>query len=153
MLLKNMVRNEDGSHDGEVEFPLLNQTIEVSIEDGVSMEFAKSCVQLLHQLSDRLIDELCEALIAYSDEFLTCIDEELIQFSHKRDVRQHIDPVVLIITPPTKSGEPFISMELNCDWEEEHGVQWIIQDDKVKYVGPYEGYRPDDTFEYVNYVK
>ena len=30
-------------------------------------------------------------------------------------------------------------MTLNCDWEPEHGMEWIIKGDKALYIGPFNG--------------
>jgi len=32
-----------------------------------------------------------------------------------------------------------VHLELKCSWEVEHGMEWLIRNDKVQYVGAFEG--------------
>ncbi len=77
---------------------------------------------LLNSLGNGVIDKLCEASIRYCNDFCDSIGEDLTDF---------ID-----------ENTPVVDLELNYDWEKEHGMQWIVRDDQVLYVGAYEGEDP-----------
>ena len=52
-----------------------------------------------------------------------------------------VTPLAWII-PKMQQGEPVIHLRLNCDWEPEHGMEWIVRGDKVVFVSTYEGEDP-----------
>lgn len=40
---------------------------------------------------------------------------------------------------PLYQGHRYVRAELNCAWEPEHGMEWVVRDDAVPiYVGPFE---------------
>lgn len=43
-------------------------------------------------------------------------------------------------------SEPVLHMEMNCDWEEEHGMEWIVRGDEILYVGQFTGENPMRDF-------
>jgi hypothetical protein len=59
---------------------------------------------------------------------------------------KHIFPSLLIVPFSNGLNEPVIHLELNCTWEEEHGMEWIIRGNKVLYVGSFNGEDPMGDF-------
>lgn len=55
-----------------------------------------------------------------------------------KQVLEYVNPILLIIEKPEGEGI-VLHLELNCDWEEEHGMEWLIRDDEVLYVGSFDG--------------
>jgi hypothetical protein len=116
-----------------VEFSLFSKDIQLVIEEGTDKDYAQQCADYLNSLPDGLIDDLCRASARYCDDHLDRIGEPRKVFASPRDILKNIYP----------SGQrPVIHMELNCDWEEEHGMEWVVHDDKVLYVGPFVGEDP-----------
>lgn len=150
MLIKNARVDSDFPDEmtGEVYFPLFKRDISVDGFTEESLAYAQACAELLINLSEPLITSLCQASIRYCQEFLETIDEPLQEFPEERSVLDHITPGVLIISD--EDTEPVINLELNCSWEPEHGMQWIIRGDKVRYVGPFYGENPFDDFSKPN---
>jgi hypothetical protein len=72
------------------------------------------------------------------------VGEEVSRFARERDVLLSIEPNTLVIDDGLT--QPVIHLELNCDWEEEHGMEWIVRDGQVVYVGPYNGMNPLSDF-------
>ena len=46
---------------------------------------------------------------------------------------------MLVVETPKEPEKIAFGVELRCDWEPEHGMEWTINDGKVLYVGDYEG--------------
>ncbi|RXZ79559.1 hypothetical protein EBB07_22725 [Paenibacillaceae bacterium] len=132
--------------EAEVYFALFDRDIEVFIGEGVTEEYANRCAAYLNALSEEVISELCLASIRYCNDFLDGIGEEEQTFEKPADVLRLVYPNSLNIPEPQNGNEPVIDMELNCDWEIEHGMQWIIRKDKVLYVGAYNGENPWGDF-------
>ena len=106
------------------------------------MGYIEKCADYLNSLSDEVIDRLCEASIRYCNDFCDMVGEEPKKFENIRDVLKLIQPNGLSIPKPKDENTPVIDLELNCDWEEEHGMQWIIRNNQVLYVGAYNGEDP-----------
>lgn len=142
MVLKNLKTNEYFEVEGEAYLELFDQNITVYIEQESDIEYAELCITYLNTLSDGLIDDICNASIRYCNEFLDDIGEDIIEFNKPTDVLPYITPNTICIPKPKNTTEPVIDLELNCEWEEEHGMEWIIRNEVVMYVGPYNGINP-----------
>jgi hypothetical protein len=135
-MIKNIRKTRYGL-EGEMTFHLFHQEIGVMMDEEVSEEYANLCADYLNTMSDELIDQLCKASIAYCVEFCEDVGEEVPQIDTFRDILKYIQPGSLIIDEP-KDDRIVFHMELNCDWEIEHGLEWTITDGKVMYVGAFE---------------
>ncbi|MEK3973533.1 DUF6985 domain-containing protein [Psychrobacillus sp. FSL K6-1267] len=142
MVIKNLKTNEYFEVEGEAYLELFDQNITVYIEQESDIEYAELCITYLNTLSDGLIDDICNASIRYCNEFLDDIGEDIIEFNKPTDVLPYITPNTICIPKPKNKTEPVIDLELNCEWEEEHGMEWIIRNGVVMYVGPYNGINP-----------
>ena len=142
MSIKKLKRNEYSELEGEAYFELFDRKIIVYIDPDADIEYADLCITYLNSLSVELINTLCIGSIKYCNEFLDDVGEDIIGFSKPTDVLALIIPNSIFIPKPKNKFEPVIDLELNCKWEEEHGMEWIIRNEKVMYVGPYYGINP-----------
>lgn len=145
LLLRNIENVKEGQ-EGEVYCRLFHQYIKLYSWKGAGMGYIEKCAAYLNSLSDEIIDRLCEASIRYCNDFCDMVGEEPKKFENVRDVLKLIQPNGLSIPKPKDENTPVIDLELNCDWEEEHGMQWIIRNDEVLYVGAYNGENPWGDF-------
>lgn len=145
-LIKN-VRNELYGQEGEVYFALFDKYISFSNWKTARDTYVVECGEYLNSISfnDSIINHLCEASIRYCNDVLDTIGEEFKHFENLKDVLILVEPNLLII-PDSKRSTPVIHLELNCEWEEEHGMEWIIREDKVLYVGAYNDENPWGEF-------
>lgn len=146
-LIKN-IRSSSDRQKGEVYFALFDKYIRFSTWKAVNDAYIIECAEYLNSISfnDSIVNHLCEASISYCNDCLDTIGEELKHFDNLKDVLLLVYPNSLIIPQPRRS-EPVIHLELDCEWEEEHGMEWIIREDKVLYVGAYNGENPWAEFE------
>lgn len=151
-LIRN-VRQGNYGEEGEAHFPLFHKDISIFIPSDVSLEYAETCASYLNSLDEKVIDRLCEASIRYCNDCLDCLGERLRQFERVKDILSEIEPILLDISkPPDGEREPAIHLELNCSWEEEHGMEWIVRSDRVLYVGSFHGINPWSDFETKNHI-
>ena len=139
-IIKNISEGEFGL-EGEVFFNLFKKDIDLTVED-TDISFAEKCAEYLNNLPTEVVDHLCEASIKYCNNFLEAIGEPQKLFKKPRDILPLIYPSVLIVPYPEMPDKPVIHLELNCEWEEEHGMEWIIRNNKVLYVGAFNGEDP-----------
>jgi len=125
-------------------FALLNKEIAVMIDkDNPDFDFAEKCMKALNNLSEEVIDKLCACSIKYSEDFCEMVGEEEPEVKTNRDILKYIQPGALIINADEREDYDIVlHLELNCEWEEEHGLEWLIADNEVLYVGSFNDVMP-----------
>lgn len=156
-MIKN-IKTTDCGIEGEFEFKLFNLKTDVCADDDVEIGYMNKCIENLNSLSDEVIDKLCEYSIRYCEDYREYFEDEEIDIPEGikgREILKYIYPVVVGIENPEVKNSIGYSIELNCDWEEEHGMEWVIRDNEVLYVSSYNGMGAwcDDYDDGGNYVK
>ena len=152
--IKDLHEMNDCFLAGRLDVPLFGGEIEVEIkrDPAVDPAYAEKCAEHLVNLSDKMIDELCEKAIRYcnfmreqwrdfsdiypdiAEDINTNIPEDV----SGRDILKYIFKPVLFISAPKGDGTGY-TIEAQCVWEPEHGVDMIFRDNKVLYVADPEG--------------
>ncbi|MEL6930477.1 MAG: hypothetical protein AAFO95_17865, partial [Cyanobacteria bacterium J06600_6] len=145
-LIKDVV-DRGSEPEAQVWFSLFDRYIDLcaGAKDNFSWDYAQTCAVYLNSLADELVDRLCIASINYCNTYLEDTGQKLIRFSDRRAVLDSISPITLII-PEMLRSEPVIHLELNCTWEPEHGLEWIIRGDRILFVSAFEGEDPWGEF-------
>ncbi|MEC7119573.1 MAG: hypothetical protein VXW65_06695 [Pseudomonadota bacterium] len=138
--IKNLQTSEHGL-SGEVFFGLFEKDVTLLVE-GHDLSYAQACAINLNEMSDVLVQDLCEASIRYRAACLEANGVPAVQLETVQDILKSIDPRILIVPCIEGLSDPVIHLELNCAWEEEHGMEWMIRDRKVLYVGAFSGEDP-----------
>ncbi len=138
-------------------FDLLNKETNVMIdkEPNPDFEFAEKCMNALNNIPDYVIDLLCHYTVKYSEDFCDAIGEEPPVIECDRDILKYVYPGSLIVSAEEKGENDIVlHLELNCDWEPEHGLEWLVVDNKVLYVGAFNDVSSEyyDKGESWNYV-
>lgn len=146
MLITDIEESEfdENEQEGLMDFPLFDTGIYVIIREDVSIEYAQKCAKYLVEMNDVIIDKLCEFSIRYCESMREYFDEmevSIPEHIHGREILKYISPSELIIETP-KNDEIAFHIELNCDWEQEHGLEWSIRNNQVLYVGSYTDENP-----------
>ena len=140
----------NNSFSGKFHSTLFDKPIGVMIYEELDVEFVESCVTLFNGLTDDSINHLCRASELYCNDFLESVGEPEIIFQNPRSVLEIVYPSMLIVPTANSTREPVVQMELNCDWEEEHGMEWVIRENQILYVGAYGGCDPYGDFKAQN---
>lgn len=149
-MIRDLEKNEFNQTEGIIDFPLFNLEIQITIDEGVPLEYAKQCVSYLQNLDDSVIDKLCEGSIRYCESMREYFADEGIDIPKDvkgREILRYIRPNVLLIDPPEDDTIAF-HIEGNCDWEPEHGIEGSIRNGKVLYVGAFNDESPWRSEEY-----
>lgn len=153
-IVKN-VSSDNDTLEGEVFLCLFNKYVPFMVEDAANIEYVKNCANAFNTLSDDAVNRLCSACIKYCNSFLKAIGEPIKEFANVREVLALVYPSVFLVPNPNNNDEPCIHMELNCAWEEEHGMEWVIREGNILYVGAFNGEDPWSDYsekEYWNYA-
>lgn len=141
-LLRNITTEGSWPLQGEVFFRLFETYIEFAVEDAATVEYVERCAEYLNSLSETVVDEFCLACIRYREDYSHMIGDDIEELENHRDVLELIEPTTLIVPNPEHGDEAVVHMELNCDWDIEHGIELIVRKDKVLYVGGFNGQSP-----------
>ena len=146
--MSKLIRDFD-DESGVIDFPLMGGEIEIMIHDA-PLSYAEKCAEYLAQLPGNVIEKLCESSIRYCERRRQYFQEE--EFSvpkniSGRDILKHISIQSMIVETPKDETIAF-HLEGNCDWEEEHGIEWSIKDGEVLYVGSFNDESPWRGKEY-----
>ena len=140
---------------------LFHCEIGINIDPDVDMEYAEMCAEHFNSLSDRMIDEFCDMAVRYCefmheewadfgyDDIVEEINTAIPEKVEGREILKFISSPTMYVMPP-EQNVPGYSIECNCIWEPEHGLDWIIRDDKNLYVGQSEAlgaWLDDDAYE------
>ncbi|MDR0525673.1 MAG: hypothetical protein LBG90_07370 [Spirochaetaceae bacterium] len=145
-MIANLKVSDDGyAFQGEVWFNLFQMDCLVYIGEGVSIEYAEKCIAMLDNLSGKTVDRICGACVRYCEDFRAFFKEEDMAIPEGvsgKAILQYVKPLRIFISQPPEKGKTGCSIELNCDWEPEHGMEWTIEEGEIKYVGPFEANPP-----------
>lgn len=131
---------------GFAHLSVFNSDVEVIIEEDVSLEYAEKCIKHVNSLKPETIAFLIERLNKYYNFMLDAwseIDDSIVEniktkmsnMNRVSDILQHVKPTTFVVTTP-KGSETAYSLECECVWESEHGVDIIIKGNQLLYVGP-----------------
>ena len=116
-----LIRNLDDANMGEVYWRLYRRYISLFIENEADDAYAWRCARALDALDDAVSAE---------------------EVAPARGVLERIEPGELIVPDPEQGDEAVIHLSLNCEWDREHGMEWIVRGGEVLYVGPFHGEDP-----------
>ena len=127
-----------------VRIPRLGVDVEVSTDDGGPLgEGHRRALASVSEWGDDLLTELEAASFRYYRDFSEYVGLEEPVIASPEAVWEHIEPLGAIFIASAESEHAYVSVEFNCTWEEEHGMEWVVRDDQTPiWVGPYEGYYP-----------
>ncbi len=147
MIIKNSSKTNEYFYNGTMYCPMFGKEITVSIENEEEAGFdvkpyAEKCAAHLTNLSDEFIDKICERVSAYqqfmleewNEEFVEEINEKVPPTVSGRAILDYITKPMLVVESAKGDGIGY-AIHGYCEWEPEHGIEIIILDDKLLYVG------------------
>ncbi|MCR5450029.1 MAG: hypothetical protein K6F23_11635 [Solobacterium sp.] len=140
--------------EGRVYCKLWDTEIDAGLYDGVPIEYAEKCAEAMNSMPEELIDAICRAAKKYCIEFLDEIGgASLNEISLTVPVDEDTPPLEmlkcfqagsLIVSAPEDPSRTGYQLSGNCDWEEEHGIEIVILDSKLVYLGEFADESPWD---------
>lgn len=133
--------------EGKVYCKLWDKEIDVDLYEDVPLEYAEKCAEAMNSMSDDLIDAICRAAKKYCLDFLDAIggaEENEIDLTipvdedtPPLDMLKCFEVGSLIVDAPEDSSRIGYQLSGNCDWEEEHGIEIVVLDGKLVYLGEF----------------
>lgn len=144
-LINNLHENEFGELEGEVYFNYFNKTIKVEIEEGVQESYVHKQIEYLNSIKDNIIFDICKFSFIFCKEEMKAYPDKnypkgLISINKEEDIWNYMSVEKIRIELCEEEDEDINVLNLSgyCDWDEENGIQWIIKDGIVVYVGKWD---------------
>lgn len=138
--------------EGKVYCKLWDTEIDVDVYDDVEIDYVEKCVEAMNSMPDELIDVICQAAKRYCLDFLDAVGgAELNEITltipvdvdtPPREMLKCFEVGSLTVENPKDLSRIGYQLSGNCDWEEEHGIEIDILDDKLVYLGEFTGESP-----------
>jgi len=140
MMSESILRNiQYHKEDWDAEFyaPVFDQYMGVYVGDlEISTEAVEKVVQAFTDLDKAVLAKLFQFSWDYCQSFCDYVgDQECPSIEQPEEILQYIEPIDMTIEIDPARTETIIRIELNCDWEVEHGLEWLIRDQQILYVG------------------
>jgi len=143
-MLENLKKSEEKwcDYEGTFELPLLGGEMFVQVLKDVELEYAEKCASYLQNLPEHVLNDLCSFAISYCEDNRKHFLDEGIEIPEEingLEILSYIHLGDMMISQPKNDKIIAFSMTLNCDWEDEHGMEVIVRNDEILYVGGFNG--------------
>ena len=138
--------------EGKAYCRLMDKDIDVDVYDDVSLDYVEKCAEAMNSMSEDLVDAICRAAKKYCLDFLEDIGGAELnditltvpvdENTPPREMLKCFDVGSLIVDVPKDGSRVGYQLSGNCDWEEEHGIEIVILDDRLVYLGEFSGVSP-----------
>ena len=157
--MRLVLKETEYGREGTVFCKLAGQEIDLLVPDEeVADEYIAQCISSLNSLSDRTIETIGRAAKCYclkmkalwaetGEEYDEVVSLPVSENTPDKDMLKHCTISGMTIEAPEDEKRIGFQLDGSWDWEQEHGLEIIILDDKVLYLGMFEDHSP--WFSYV----
>ena len=159
-LIKNLVENEFEQMEGDIYFNFLKKDISILYEKEVPMEYIIKSIEYLNSLDQNVMRSLCEYAKKFSRKMINNYPDVnypigLKNISEALEILNYMEILRLKVDMYKDDSIRVLNLSGSCAWDEDNGIQWLIKEDKVIYVGPWDDldiWYADLDNEFTNYV-
>ena len=149
---------------GQIFVPAFNREVSLSIDEKCSLEYVEKVVEYVKDMPSRLINELCKGATDFFRSYLIVyqnkknVNDIYFDFTmpldtNGIDILNYIFPQVLRIDQPL-TNEIGFAFQCECEWEPEHGMEWVVRNGETLSISWFDGLTPWDdekNFEHYNF--
>ena len=141
-LIKNIFENEFEEMEGEVYFGYIGKYIHLRFGKDVPEEYVHKVAERLNEFTEEIMCKICNYSIRYCLDKLESYEDietdiDVDEFNDCFSILEYMEIEGLVVNKPDDLKDIGINLEGSCDWDEEQGIQWLIKEDDVVYVGPW----------------
>lgn len=140
-ILTGAGEDEFGRMCGFAPFPYFQRDIEVVCDEAVTPEYAARSLQWLAEVDEGLIREICQYACYYLQDLLEAtsigelLDEDIQHIQDPLEILRYMEFGTLQIDEPADPDLPVLNLSGGCDWQEDLGLQCLIKNGHVVYLG------------------
>ncbi len=161
-LIRNLTENEFEEMVGEVYFKHIDKYIRLRFDKSIPMDYVHETAEKLNSLSEQTINDIYKYSVFFCRDMLDSypdagIDIDVESFDNDSDIMKYMEFEELVIDLPEEDMSRYgINLGGSCKWDTDNGIQWLIKEEKVVYVGGWDDlniwYSPYEEDDICNYV-
>ncbi|GAB1541082.1 hypothetical protein NUACC21_37520 [Scytonema sp. NUACC21] len=140
-LSKVLATFDEGGSEGSIYFAFFDCTVPVFVSKKID-DYDKRCIEAFFDWGETIFIKLQSASFEYYKDYSDACDglDDLI-IGSPPEIWQYCKPINIHFESSDEDpNSTFVDVELDCDWEPEHGMQWLVKNTNfLMYVGPYYG--------------
>jgi hypothetical protein len=107
---------------GSFQSKLFNRDVELLVNGPIDIDYVSRCINHLESLPDKVLEEVLERTIQYRNACRSALGKSLLETTNSSQIMKSLTPNMFIVDD--EQEQPIINIELGCDWDAEHGLQW-----------------------------
>lgn len=136
----DLKENDYEKMEGEFFCKCINKRIKIIFDKKLSLAYINDAVEHFDCIYPKLLNDLCKYTANYCKETMNDYPdveykEGLYKLKNDLDILNYIGFDELTVQDYNNSI--VLNISGGCEWAEEEGFQWIIQGNKIMYVGPW----------------
>ncbi len=145
-VLKGADRNEFEQIEGKALFPYFQKEIDVFCSPKVSPEYVQKTLEWLSEIDKTRMEEICRYASYYLRDELEntnvgdLMDQGAQHLESPLDVLNYMEFSFLTIEEPEDLEIPVLNLGGGCDWREDEGIQCLIRNGQIIYIGLWNDY-------------
>lgn len=107
--------------------------------------YAERCAAYFEDMPQDVTERLMTCSLRYYEDMKRFCSRDDANFPFdvtRENLRESVTPRCLIVKRPPDETIIGFGVELDCAWERAHGLEWVIRDGEVLYVGDFMGVSP-----------
>ena len=137
-----------------------SSSIEVEVQRGTENTYVDTCVELVSDMPEAIAAQVLRAAKRYclwaiekarKEQDVSCRPEDMPPITEEsplEDLLPYIDLRYMMIDKPEIPDVIAFMVNGACAWEKEKGIEFIIYDGRLMFLGDCSGYSPWDPREY-----
>ncbi len=150
-MIENIIKNDFGTFEGKIKLDSWNEIFDTTLDLMLSIDVADKIEDIHKKGFDYIIDNqkemmdvILQEIFEYYEHYkmnLQCdyeedeVEEWMPDLEDIRSLIPIIKPRRLHILNVSKNNLPYIGVQLNCSWDEEHGVGIMLWDNNIVSIG------------------
>lgn len=159
-LIKELSENEFEEMEGKVYFQYLKKDIYIKFDKDVPLDYVYKNITYLNSINDSLMLELCKYSIKFCKTIMSDYPDVnynpgLYNLKDTFDILNYMDIIRLKVDMYEDESISVLNLSGSCEWDKENGIQWLIKEDRLVYVGTWDDlniWYSDLTDDLTNYV-
>ncbi|MFD1886060.1 DUF6985 domain-containing protein [Paenibacillus wenxiniae] len=139
------ITEEEGYRSAVFDSTLFQQPIAVSWNEAeVPLAYAERCAQAFNAFSPALLQQLYQYSYDYCIDCCEWVGETPPAIEQPEDILHYISPLSMQIPAfpapyDAETADTIVHLHMDCEWEFEHGMGWLIRGNDILYVSSCDG--------------
>lgn len=134
------IKKDDFGIECKANLDIFETDCKVIIDIDLDIEYAEKCIEMINNLPDKTVDNICRGLRIYcltrvsqNRDLLSKLDFDITSKTNLRDILKSVKPLNIFIDAPEDEGLA-LKLEFECVWENGE-AEMLFRDNDILYIG------------------